>query len=410
MNTASKREGALRATAALALCVGLVATGCAASDDGADSGSAVSSGTLPESATGAGGANTAEVAAAANAFLDTLSDDQRDTVLHDFDDEAKTTGWSNLPAAAAERNGVALSDLDEEQRAAALAVMEAALSEQGYEELQGILAADDYLASVQGSEGGQAQGAPADGEDAPAGASPDAEDEGAPPEGAGGEGGPGGGAPGGGLGYGSDLYYLAFFGEPGESGQFMVQFGGHHAAYNITYAGDDVSLSPTLTAIEPMEFEYEGESYAPLEDTRTATMAAVASLDEDELAAAEISDSYDDLLLGPGNDGPYPEQPEGVLVSDLTQEQQDLVTAMLRTWVADLDEEAAESLMAKYVAEYDQTYLGWSEATTLDDERTYVRLDGPSAWVEFSNQGGIVLDGVHQHTIFRDETADYGWA
>jgi hypothetical protein len=38
-----------------------------------------------------------------------------------------------------------------------------------------------------------------------------------------------------------------------------------------------------------------------------------------------------------------------------------------------------------------------------------VRLDGPSAWVEFSNQPGASTDGIHQHTIFRDETADYGW-
>ena len=48
--------------------------------------------------------------------------------------------------------------------------------------------------------------------------------------------------------------------------------------------------------------------------------------------------------------------------------------------------------MTHYVAEYDQTYIGWSGATTLDDENTYIRVDGPGVWIEFSNQAGIVLD------------------
>jgi hypothetical protein len=38
-----------------------------------------------------------------------------------------------------------------------------------------------------------------------------------------------------------------------------------------------------------------------------------------------------------------------------------------------------------------------------------VRLDGPSVWIEFSNQPGAETEGVHQHTIIRDQTADYGW-
>ncbi|MFD6951591.1 hypothetical protein A6A08_17255 [Nocardiopsis sp. TSRI0078] len=52
---------ALRAMVSLAVCVGLVATGCATTDDGDGSGSAETSGSTPATTTGAGGANTAEV-------------------------------------------------------------------------------------------------------------------------------------------------------------------------------------------------------------------------------------------------------------------------------------------------------------------------------------------------------------
>lgn len=367
-----RRRRALVRGIALATCVGLGVAGCGSDDSSSTSSEASSSqSSSTTSSTGAGKANTAEVVAAANAFLKTLSDDEKDTALYDFDDEAKAKGWSNFPISLAARNGIQFADLDDDQKAAALKVMEAALSEQGYKELEDIRIADEYLSEV-GSSGS-------------------------------------GGGPGGGDDYGADKYYLALFGEPSETEQFTVQFNGHHAGYNITYYKDDVSLSPTLTAIEPSKFERDGTSYAPLQDKRDTTIAAIGSLSDSELEKAEIDGSFDDLLLGPGNDGPFPD-PEGVVVGDLSEKQQDKVTAMIRTWVDDLDEEAAEALIAKYVSEYDETYLGWSGATTIDNKETYVRVDGPSVWIEFSNQGGIVVDGVHQHTIFRDQTADYGWS
>ncbi len=373
-----RREGGkqalVRRALTLAACVGLGVAGCG-SDDSSSSSASSESTAASQSATastGAGKANTAEVVAAANAFLKTLSDDEKGTALYDFDDEAKTKGWSNFPTSFVERSGIEFAELDDEQKAAALKVMEAALSEQGYEELEEIRQSDAYLDQVQESGSG---------------------------------GGPGGNS---GDEYGADKYYMALFGEPSETEQFMVQFGGHHAAYNITYYKDDVTLSPTLTAIEPSKFEMDGKSYAPLQDKRDTTIAAIGSLSDSELEKAEIDGSFDDLLLGPGNDSPFPD-PEGVVVGDLTEKQQDKVTALIRTWVDDLDEEAAEALVAKYVSEYDKTYLGWSGATAIDNKETYVRVDGPSVWIEFSNQGGIVVDGVHQHTIFRDQTADYGW-
>jgi Protein of unknown function (DUF3500) len=349
-------------TATIAVGAVLALTACGdegGGPGGTQSTAAAATATQDGTVVGAGAANTAEVVAAAEAFLATLSDDQRETATYDFEDAAKTNGWSNFPTSVAERAGLALGDMDADQQAAALAVMEAALSEQGYTRLQDIRTADAYLAEDGGDN------------------------------------------------FSADEYYIAFYGEPSGTGEFTLQFGGHHLAYNLTYAGDDVSLSPTLTAIEPIEFTYEGEDYAPLADAQTATFAAIGSLSDDQLAAAELGDNYDDLLLGPQNDGSFPE-PEGVLVSELSQEGQDAVTAMLRAWVGDIDEEAAEALVAQYAAEYDQTYIGWAGATGIDDGESYIRIDGPSAWIEFSNQPIRDADGVHIHSIFRDQTADYG--
>jgi Protein of unknown function (DUF3500) len=290
--------------------------------------------------------------------------------VYEYDDEVKRTGWSNFPVAVVERNGIALGDLTDEQKTTGLAVMAAALSDQGYQELTDIRESDNYLSALHASGGGNARG--------------------------------GGMA----VSFGEDLCYPAFFGEPSETEQFMVQYGGHHAAYNITYAGQDVSLSPTLTGVEPPQFDLEGVSYAPLEDEGTSVIAA-GGAERERAGRGRNQRELRRPAGGPGNDGPFPE-PEGVLIGDLTPEPQDKVTAILRAWVGDRDEEAAEAFIARYVADYDQTYRGWSGGTTLDNAETYVRVDGPAVWIEFSNQAGAETPDIHHHTIVRDQTADDG--
>ena len=37
-----------------------------------------------------------------------------------------------------------------------------------------------------------------------------------------------------------------------------------------------------------------------------------------------------------------------------------------------------------------------------------MRIDGPGVWIEFSVQNGIVMSGVHYHSIWRDHIRDYG--
>ena len=86
---------------------------------------------------------TEAVVAAADAFLAGLSPEQRDQVLYDATDPA-LRGWSYFPTTR-DRNGVAFGDLTDEQRAAALGVAEAVLSDSGYTQLRGVIAAEDAL-------------------------------------------------------------------------------------------------------------------------------------------------------------------------------------------------------------------------------------------------------------------------
>jgi hypothetical protein len=350
-----------RSLTALAACLALGACGGGSDPAPSTTASAPPAGT--QALSGSGGANTAEVVAAADAFLATLTADQRDLVVHDAGDPARRRGWSDLPASALRRDGIGFGDLSDEQEQAALALMESALSDQGYTRLQAIRKADAHLDATRDSEGAS---------------------------------------------YGQDLYFIALFGRPSAAEPFSIGFGGHHLAYNLSYRGQDVSLAPSLTAVEPREFAFQGVEYAPLEDQAAAASEAVAALTGRQRADAELARRVGDLVLGPGDDGPFPEEPEGVVVGSLTAKQQERVTAMLRAWVGDVAEEAAGRLIDRYVAEYGETRLAWSGSATAGSPRTYIRLDGPSIWIEFSNRPGEETAGAHPHTIVRDEAADYG--
>ncbi|MFK0282465.1 DUF3500 domain-containing protein [Streptomyces sp. NPDC090499] len=356
----------------------------------------------------------AAVVSAANAFLNTLTSDQQTETLLDFS-QANATAWSNLPCGSSCRPGIQTGSLSDDQLAALENVLKVALGtgkDTGYEHVLQTLKADDVLASAQGTSSSSASAAPTDSAtDAPsadpsATASSTATDvpTGAPPSG-----GTGGGPAGGG--YGSGVYFLAFLGTPSATGTWQLHFGGHHLAVDITYKDGKVAgASPYFTGVEPTTWtDDDGTTYSPLAKFRDGLLKLTGSLSTEQLAKAKLSESFSDVLLGPGKDGEFPETKEGIKVSELSPKQKKLVLAAIHPWVANVDDATAEKLMKTYAHELDQTYVSYSGGTGLDTQGDYVRIDGPSVWIEFVCQNGVVYrDQVHYHTVYRDHTRDYG--
>lgn len=312
-----------------------------------------------------GGANTAEVVTAVTAFLATLDDTKRDKVEYDFSENKARQTWSNFPATAVPREGIAMSDLTADQQKAADAVLQAALSTSGAEQDVNIRKSDDYLNSL----GGQG-----------------ADDFGSLKD-----------------------YYIAVYGQPSTTQPFMVQFGGHHLARNLTYNGDKVSQTPEFVGTEPTSFESEGTTTEPLKAESSSMFGMIAALTDDQRSSAEItSGTFDDLLMGPGKDtGNFPTA-EGLTVSSLDESQRKLVVAAIQTYAGDLSTDAATKLMAKYESELDQTRIGWSNNSGPTDESSYIRIDGPSVWIEFINTRSQSTPNIHYHSVYRDKTNDYG--
>ena len=398
------RRWLLAGTAAIAV----TAAGCTTTSSSSSTPSASTTATV------GGAAAAGSVAALAQAFYNTLGSDLQASVLLNYSLDYATR-WSNLPqglltggggggaapsssgdqsgspsgaapsgsgmpsgaapsgsggpggsGTSQGRVGINLGQLNDEQLAAFDALLKAATGTStglGYDEIQSHLYADDYL-----------------------------------------------GDNGGGDTYGRENFYVALLGSPQDSGTWQFQFGGHHLAVSHTYIdGKLAGATPSFRGVEPNgDFEWDGTTYNVLKVKLAAFTAMLKGLTEAQLTTAKLADSYTDLVLGAGNDWAFPTAHEGLQVSALSADQKKLVLAAIATYVNDIAADDAATILAGYEGELDDTYVAYSGTTALTERNDYVRVDGPSVWIELSMQNGVVLSGNHPHSVWRDRADDYG--
>ena len=315
---------------------------------------------------------TARIVSAAQAVLASLDASARGRVQFAFDSQQKTN-WSNLPSGPYQRNSLRMGDLSPAQRAAVMTLLSVALSQDGYRKVVDIMRGDEVLKATQGAgRGGDGRGR--------------------------GRGGPGGG----GVTFGEDEYYLAFVGTPSATEPWMLQFGGHHLAVNLTMAGTQATIAPSLPAAQPATYTIEGRTVRPLGDENDKAFALINALDATQQKQAILATRVADLVLGPGQDGRLI-QPEGIRGSALSAAQQTMLLDIVREWAGIANDAFAEPRMKEIRSALADTYFAWSGPTT-NGSAAYFRIQGPTLVIEYAPQGGV----DHIHTIYRDPTNDYG--
>lgn len=351
---------------------------------------------------------TAEVVNAADKFLATLSAEQRQKVSYAFDDEQQRARWSNLPTGFVPRGGISLKQMTPVQREAAIKLLATVLSPMGLQKVNEIREADDDFKANGSRRGPGGPGGPP-----PGGPPPNA--QGGPPPGFGRPGGPGGGAGQGGRPsfssdemFGSNLYYISFLGKPSTTTPWILQFGGHHLALNITIAGSRGVLTPTLTGAQPATFSLDGKTVRPLGRESDKALALVQSLNDSQRKQAVLNYQVPDLVLGPGQDGKKI-VPEGLKASTMTPQQQAMLLGIVAEWTDILNENAAAGRMAQITADLKETWFAWSGPTdgkAGSNITAYYRIQGPHLVIEYAPQHDEPAN--HVHTIYRDPTNDYG--
>src|SRR5258708_10056032 len=147
-----------------------------------------------------------QMAVAARAFLNGLPADQLGSVQYaNLGDQARTQ-WSNFPAGASPRPGVALGDISERPRVLLHDLLRASTSSQGYLKMSGAIRADQILHDLQG-------GNPM---------------------------------------FGIAHCYTTVFGSP-EDANWAWMLTGHHMNAMFTVAGDRTAFTPMFTGTQPLQ-------------------------------------------------------------------------------------------------------------------------------------------------------------
>jgi hypothetical protein len=204
-----------------------------------------------------------------------------------------------------------MGDLSGPQRKAAMELLATMLSKRGYEKVLAIVEGDEML-----KVGSSGRGSPM---------------------------------------FGHDLYYISFLGKPSVNDPWMLQFGGHHLALNITMVGRDGILTPSHTAAQPAKYTLDGKTVRPL-GARTTSFALIKALDEGQRKPAILNYKVADLVLGPGQDGKMI-QPEGLKCSAMNAIQQTILLDLVGEWAGIINEPASAVRMAEIKANLSATWF-----------------------------------------------------
>jgi hypothetical protein len=312
---------------------------------------------------------TARIVAAATSFLASLDEGQRARASLDLNAKTRAV-WSNLPSGATlqtgatERNGLKLASMTPAQEKAALALVAAMLSRDGYQKSMAIVDADQLLEERNGPR-----------------------------------------APGSRTRFGRGEYYVAILGTPSTTSPWMAQFGGHHLAINVTIAGRENVLTPSHTGAQPASYTVEGRTVRPLGDENDKAFALMGALSPEQQKQAVLGYDVQNLVLPPGADGKTI-QPEGVRVSTFNAAQRTMLLDLAREWVGIIGDESAARKMKEVESGLADTYFAWA-GPTAPGRGAYLRIQGPAIFIEYAPQGRGENNVDHIHTMYRDPANDY---
>lgn len=310
---------------------------------------------------------------AARALLATFTDAELDRTLFALDADERSH-WSNVPLQAHRRPGLRLGDLDRDSLLALHELLRASLSSQGYQKVAGIIRLDDINRAQQ-----VARLTP----DSTAYAKAQAES------------------------FGSDNYFVAFFGDPQRDARWGWLIQGHHLAVSFTVADGQTAFLPMFMGATPLAVEEDVETgWSALAQEVTRGVELVGSLDESQrkiaIAPAEVPQ---DVLNGVGNKQRFTPS-EGLRAATMTPAQKQLLRALVEEYVENADfDVAGQQLAAIAAAGWDELAFTWRGGTDGDlGAPFYYRVQGPRIVIELRNSEN------HVHTITRDPANDYGEA
>jgi hypothetical protein len=313
------------------------------------------------------GVSTQSVREAAEAFLGSLTPEQRAQTVFPID-TGEWRKWSNIHPTLM-RHGLALFEMSDLQRDRAFGLLKESLSAEGFATAVDVMRLNETVMEMTGKV-----------------------DE-----------------------YGEDLYWLSLMGTPSAVEPWGWQIDGHHLIINYFVLSDQVVMTPTFLGSEPVHAKsgrYAGTRVFKSDEDQG--LAVIRALSEEQRRKAIIAaESGGEVFTSAFRDN-LELKYVGIRYDELSNPQHDLLLRLVDVHVGRMRPAHAETKMAEVKRHLRETYFCWMGGME-DDSVFYYRVQSPVIIIEFDHQRGIAFRQYvkpykdHIHVVVRTPNGnDYG--
>ncbi len=297
------------------------------------------------------------MAAAADAWLDSLDDGQKAKAVFTFDNDERKD-WHFIPK---ERNGLSIKEMRPDQRALAQALLNSGLSHKGYAKAVTIMSLERILWELENHA------------------------EKRDPE----------------------KYHVSIFGDPTKDKTWGWRVEGHHLSANFTIIdGRLVAATPSFMGANPGKvMEGPRKDLRVLGEEEDLGRALMTALNETQRKKALIATEAPADVITAAERKVSPLEAVGIPFEELAAAQKEQLWGIIELYVGRIREElAAEDLNTIRDGGFEGILFAWAGSLEVGQPH-YYRVQGPSFLIEFDNtQNGA----NHPHAVWRDFGNDFG--
>ena len=310
----------------------------------------------------------AKMATAANTFVSSLTPEQKAKACFPFESPERVN-WNFIPLQDKDkkplRKGIKLEDLSDGQKAAALNLLKAGLSEKAYGQATTIMSLENVLKELEGN-GANTRN--------------------------------------------PNWYFVSIFGEPSNEGKWGWRVEGHHLSVNLTLdKGVVVSATPIQLGANPAEVK-EGarKGLRTLPEIEDLAKELIKSLDAEQTKIARQAKQFEEVQAKPRV---KESAPVGLAQAKMTDAQKATLWKLMEAYAnRAVDDAAQDELKRAKDAGLDKVHFAYCIEEDKPGKPYTYRVQGPTFMIEFLN---VQADSGknpanHIHSAWRRLPADFG--
>jgi hypothetical protein len=301
----------------------------------------------------------AEMAAAANNFLNALTPEQKAVAVIDLKSDERLN-WHFIPKN--DRKGLQVKDMTPSQRNLAHALLSAGMSQRGYSKAVTIMSLESILHEMEKGKGNVRD---------------------------------------------AERYFVSIFGTPGDKGAWGWRVEGHHFSQNFTIVnGKEVASTPSFMGTNPglvLEGSRKGLRVLGVEEELARTL--VKSLNDEQKKSAIYTNVAPKDIITMADKKVSALPAAGIATTKLTKEQNEQLMKVIKEYIYRVRPDVADTDMAKIQkAGVDKITFAWAGGTE-QGQGHYYRIQGPTFLLEYDNTQN---NANHVHAVWRDFNGDFG--